>query len=92
MRECVDILIGKSVPEEYLTLHGPSTHGLKLLPGKSDGPPLESCSLITTDANKLAAKVHDRMPVVKGHQSLLAGVCTPAVFTLLYTAALNRHF
>jgi len=33
-------------------------------PGKSDGPPLESCSLITTDANKLAAKVHDRMPVI----------------------------
>ena len=33
-------------------------------PGKSEGPPLESCSLITTDANKLAAKVHDRMPVI----------------------------
>ena len=34
---------------------------------KGDGPPLESCSLITTDANKLAAKVHDRMPVT-GHK------------------------
>jgi putative SOS response-associated peptidase YedK len=33
-------------------------------PGGSDGPPLESCSLITTDANKLAAQVHDRMPVI----------------------------
>src|SRR4029453_7859432 len=33
-------------------------------PSKSEGPPLESCSLITTDANKLAAKVHDRMPVI----------------------------
>ena len=28
------------------------------------GPPLETCSLITTDANKLAEKVHDRMPVI----------------------------
>jgi len=33
-----------------------------------DGPdgntPVESCSLITTDANELAAKVRDRMPVI----------------------------
>jgi len=26
--------------------------------------PLESCSLVTTDANQLAAEVHDRMPVI----------------------------
>jgi putative SOS response-associated peptidase YedK len=26
--------------------------------------PIESCSIITTDANKLASKVHDRMPVI----------------------------
>jgi len=32
--------------------------------GNKDGPPLESCTLITTEANELAAKVHDRMPVI----------------------------
>jgi putative SOS response-associated peptidase YedK len=26
--------------------------------------PIESCTIITTDANKLASKVHDRMPVI----------------------------
>jgi putative SOS response-associated peptidase YedK len=26
--------------------------------------PLETCSLITTDANKLQAEIHDRMPVI----------------------------
>ena len=35
-------------------------HGAK----GSEGPPLESCSLITTEPNKLAAEVHDRMPVI----------------------------
>ena len=29
-------------------------------PGKSDGPPLESCSLITTDANKV--RIAGRFP------------------------------
>ena len=32
--------------------------------GDKEAPPLETCSLITTDANKLAQKVHDRMPVI----------------------------
>jgi putative SOS response-associated peptidase YedK len=32
--------------------------------GDKDAPPLETCSLITTDANKLAQEVHDRMPVI----------------------------
>ncbi len=32
--------------------------------GDKESPPLESCSLITTDANKLAQEVHDRMPVI----------------------------
>ena len=32
--------------------------------GDKDAPPLESCSLITTDVNKLAQEVHDRMPVI----------------------------
>src|SRR5262245_8950545 len=26
--------------------------------------PVESCTIITTDANKLASKIHDRMPVI----------------------------
>jgi putative SOS response-associated peptidase YedK len=30
---------------------------------KASDEPLKSCTLITTDANELAAKVHDRMPV-----------------------------
>jgi putative SOS response-associated peptidase YedK len=35
-------------------------------PGPKDTKqePIESCTIITTDANKLAAKVHDRMPVI----------------------------
>jgi putative SOS response-associated peptidase YedK len=35
-------------------------------PGPKDGKPqpIESCTIITTDANKLAANVHDRMPVI----------------------------
>jgi putative SOS response-associated peptidase YedK len=37
------------------TWHGPPPH---------DGPPLESCTIITTSGNELAAKVHDRMPVI----------------------------
>lgn len=32
--------------------------------GDKESPPLETCSLITTDANKLAQEVHDRMPVI----------------------------
>lgn len=31
---------------------------------KDAGDPLESVTVITTDANELAAKVHDRMPVI----------------------------
>jgi len=33
-------------------------------PEKSDDLPLESCTIITTDANELARQVHDRMPVI----------------------------
>jgi putative SOS response-associated peptidase YedK len=33
-------------------------------PKGEEGAPIESCSIITTDANKLASKVHDRMPVI----------------------------
>jgi len=29
-----------------------------------DGAPVESCTIITTEANALAAKLHDRMPVI----------------------------
>jgi putative SOS response-associated peptidase YedK len=31
---------------------------------KASDDPLESCTIITTDANELARKVHDRMPVI----------------------------
>ena len=33
-------------------------------PKGEETTPIESCSIITTDANKLASKVHDRMPVI----------------------------
>jgi putative SOS response-associated peptidase YedK len=29
-----------------------------------DSPPLESCTILTTEANELAQQVHDRMPVI----------------------------
>src|SRR6187399_1605188 len=32
--------------------------------GDKEAPPLESCTVLTTEANELAAKVHDRMPVI----------------------------
>jgi putative SOS response-associated peptidase YedK len=33
---------------------------------RGDGEPLESCTIITTDANDLSRPVHDRMPVILG--------------------------
>ena len=33
-------------------------------PDGGTGPPLESCSLITTEANELCGEIHDRMPVI----------------------------
>jgi putative SOS response-associated peptidase YedK len=30
----------------------------------ADEKPLESCSILTTDANELMAPIHDRMPVI----------------------------
>ncbi|MCS7045044.1 MAG: SOS response-associated peptidase [Gemmataceae bacterium] len=31
---------------------------------EQDGPPIESCAILTTAANELAAQYHDRMPVI----------------------------
>lgn len=33
-------------------------------PGDTDGPTLESCSLLTGEPNELQATVHDRMPII----------------------------
>jgi putative SOS response-associated peptidase YedK len=33
-------------------------------PETPESPPLESCTIITTDANSLARQIHDRMPVI----------------------------
>jgi putative SOS response-associated peptidase YedK len=33
-------------------------------PAGSDGPPLESCTIVTTAANELCRPLHDRMPVI----------------------------
>ena len=34
------------------------------LTGPEDGKEVQSCSLITTEANELMAPIHDRMPVI----------------------------
>lgn len=34
-----------------------------------DGDPVETCTIITTDANPLAAMVHDRMPVILSQEN-----------------------
>ncbi len=33
-------------------------------PAGSDGPPLESCTIVTTTANELCRPLHERMPVI----------------------------
>jgi putative SOS response-associated peptidase YedK len=50
--------------------------------GAGDGPPLESCAILTTEANELTAKVHNRMPVIldpADHVEWLAGSQIPLV-------------
>lgn len=37
-----------------------------------DGPPVASCTIITTRANQLVAPTHDRMPVIIGRQDRLS--------------------
>jgi len=39
-------------------------------PGKLDGEPIESATILTTDANTLVAAVHDRMPVILAGEEL----------------------
>ena len=43
---------------------------------EGENKPVESCTIITTDANKLASEIHDRMPVIldAGRVRRLAGV------------------
>ena len=44
--------------------------------------PLESCTIITTDANELASRVHNRMPVIldpADHDAWLAGDEIPLI-------------
>jgi putative SOS response-associated peptidase YedK len=51
--------------------------------GGPDGKaPIESCTMLTTDANELAAQVHNRMPVIldeEDHADWLAGEQVPLV-------------
>ncbi len=45
-----------------------------------DGDPLESCTIVTTEANKLVTPFHDRMPVIlpaKSHDEWLDEKATP---------------
>jgi putative SOS response-associated peptidase YedK len=39
-------------------------------PGKLDGEPIESATILTTEANTLVAAVHDRMPVILAGEEL----------------------
>ena len=51
-------------------------------PAVQDGPPLESCTVITTDANELAQQVHNRMPVIvdeRDYGDWLAGEQIPLI-------------
>src|SRR5262249_47450110 len=43
-----------------------------------EGEPLETCAILTTDANTLAKKVHDRMPVILTGDNALAWI-DPAI-------------
>jgi len=50
--------------------------------------PIESCTIITTEANALAAKLHDRMPVILPADAYPAwlgedGAAPPELLTLL---------
>lgn len=50
--------------------------------GPSGKEPIESCTIITTDANELASNVHDRMPVIldaEDYDGWLAGEEIPLV-------------
>ena len=46
------------------------------------GPPLRSCTVITTEANELVGAVHDRMPVIIGPENWASWLgeeaCDPA--------------
>ncbi|MCB0871629.1 MAG: SOS response-associated peptidase family protein, partial [Solirubrobacterales bacterium] len=46
-----------------------------------EGEPMTSCTIITTDANDVVSKVHDRMPVIlpneEVEQAWLAGELSP---------------
>jgi putative SOS response-associated peptidase YedK len=51
-------------------------------PAQEDAELLESCTILTTDANELAAQVHDRMPVIldeEDYADWLAGEQIPLV-------------
>ena len=51
-------------------------------PADAAAPPLESCTLIITEANELAAAVHDRMPVIldeRDYHGWLAGEEIPLI-------------
>lgn len=41
-----------------------------LLPGIDPGRPLETCAVLTTEANALVAPVHHRMPVILGPEAV----------------------
>jgi putative SOS response-associated peptidase YedK len=54
----------------------------ELWSGPDGKAPIESCTILTTDANELAAQVHDRMPVIlddEDYDDWLAGEQIPLV-------------
>ena len=53
------------IPFRYTLTHGePFAFAGLWTPGKLDGEPIETVTILTTAANSLVAAVHDRMPVI----------------------------
>jgi putative SOS response-associated peptidase YedK len=62
--------VGKNKQPYYFRMHDEQPFAFAGLwegwrgPASSEGPPLESCTIITTTANELCQPLHDRMPVI----------------------------
>jgi putative SOS response-associated peptidase YedK len=56
-----------------------------------EGEPLETCAILTTDANDLAKEVHDRMPVILAGKEALAWI-DPAIDDPAKLTALLKAF
>ena len=60
-------------------------------PGEGEEGPIESCAILTTDANDLAKEVHNRMPVILSSKEALAWI-DPAIDDKEKLTAMLRPF